>query len=174
MQPLMAPLFTTFSRMAFFGNPQAGEKAAADAFKRVAMMRLCASVAGSSRQIASRLMAAIGVAGGFSRSAAVVPHGIRRPGVDVAFVHAIAIGIEAFAQPLQMQVQRRAQHSLQFRIGRRAPCVDELVEKLRLHVVHAGIQRDAAHAMQPRLIPLKGQMPLRIGLWPRLVGHRDL
>ena len=175
VQALVPDLFAVRAGMAVFGRPQQVEEALADALDGRRVPFDAVLVARALGQLEGGPFRAVGVGGLLGGAAAVVPLVIRGPRVRVALVDAQAGGIEAILDVLAVQVKRRTQQLLQFRVTGPAPRMLDLLEELALHVVVMRVvQVDAALAEHPRVRRLAAQLRDRVGVRRGVVRFRDL
>ena len=169
------PCSTYAADIALRRNPELLHEALAD-FRQPGLVPLDGRVvAGPPGQFQGRLVAGVGVGRLLRGAAAVVPLVVSRPGIGVALVQTRVVRIEAVVDVLQVQLQRRTQHLLQFRVAGPAPGMNELVEELALHVVVPRVMEiDAALAEEAGVERLATEAGRRIGLGERLIGFGDL
>jgi len=95
-------LFAIGADVAFSRDPQAFEKTRADLLQPGAVESDGLFVTGAAREVERRFVAAVGVGRLLRGTGAIVPLRIGWPGVDVAFIDAIVIGVKTVLHPFQM------------------------------------------------------------------------
>ena len=148
MKPAPALLFAIESCMAPIGNPQPATERRPDArgLLRVAPRR--GAIARAPRQLTRRGVGAKRVGRFLRRPAAAKPDRVRGPDIHKTLVESVVVRVEARAEPLEVQLQRRPEPGLKRGVAGPLPRVDQLVKELRLHVVDALAPEDATPAIE--------------------------
>jgi hypothetical protein len=147
LEAAVAGLFADEARVAALGAPELLEETGADAFEDFFVAGDGGGVVGEAGEVAGGEVALVGVGGLVGGAAAAEPDGVGGPGVDVALVGAVEVGIEALLHPFEVELEGGAENFLQLGVASPAPGVDELGEELGLHVVEPVVLVDATLAV---------------------------